>query len=119
MRVRNRNGYFQRAIPPKVGKPELQFMCSARPLIVLYICVKFCENISSIGCHAPYTTNISDGFRFMERTQVMEALTDGRTDTRNFGRYNITPSPLFVAGHRIVLPQTDSSFLTLPGNRKA
>ena len=81
-------------------------MCSARPLIVLYICVKFCENIS-------------DGFRFMERTQVMEALTDGRTDTRNFGRYNITLSPLFVVGHRIVLPQTDSSFLTLPGNRKA
>ena len=27
----------QRAITPKVGKPELRFMCSARYLIVLYI----------------------------------------------------------------------------------
>ena len=31
---------------------------------------------------------------------MMEALTDGRTDTRNFGRYNIISSPLFVAGHK-------------------
>ena len=31
----------------KVGKPELWFMCSAHSLIVLYICVKFCENISN------------------------------------------------------------------------
>ena len=30
---------LQRAITSKVGKPELQFMCSARRLIVLYICV--------------------------------------------------------------------------------
>ena len=30
----------QRAITSKVGKPELQFMCSARCFIVLYICVK-------------------------------------------------------------------------------
>ena len=36
----------QRAITPKVGKPELWFMCSACCLIVLYICVKFNENIS-------------------------------------------------------------------------
>ena len=35
----------QRAITPKVSKPELRFMCSARCLIVLYICVKFHENI--------------------------------------------------------------------------
>ena len=34
----------QRAITPKVGKPELQFMCSAHRLIMLYICVKFLEN---------------------------------------------------------------------------
>ena len=34
----------QRAIIPKVGKPELWFMCSARHLMVLYIqCVKFPE----------------------------------------------------------------------------
>ena len=37
----------QRAITPKVGKPELRFMCSARCLIMLYICVKFHENISN------------------------------------------------------------------------
>ena len=45
----------QSAITPKVGKPELQFMCSARRLMVLNICVKFHENMSS-------------GFKVMERT---------------------------------------------------
>ena len=35
----------QRTIVPKAGKPELQFMCSALCLIVIYICVKFRENI--------------------------------------------------------------------------
>ena len=37
----------------KVGKPGLWFVCSACRLIVLYICVKFEENIS-------------DGIRVME-----------------------------------------------------
>ena len=37
----------QRAITPKVGNPELQFMCSARRLIVFNVCVKFHENMSS------------------------------------------------------------------------
>ena len=46
----------QRAITPKVGKPELRFMCSARRLMVLNICVKFHENMSS-------------SFKLMERTQ--------------------------------------------------
>ena len=36
---------FQRVITKKIGKPELGFMCSAHRLIVLYICVKFRENI--------------------------------------------------------------------------
>ena len=53
----------QRAITPKVCKPESWFMCSARCLIVLYICVKFGEGIS-------------DGIRVMERTLMVEALTD-------------------------------------------
>ena len=35
----------QRAITPK-GKPESRFMCSARPLMVFNICVKFHENVS-------------------------------------------------------------------------
>ena len=48
---------IQRAIIPKVGIPELQFMCSASPLIVLYICVKFHENISN-------------GFQLVEWTRV-------------------------------------------------
>ena len=37
----------QRAITPKVGKPELRFMCSARRLMAFNVCVKFHENISS------------------------------------------------------------------------
>ena len=46
---------IQRAMTPKVGKPELWFMCSAHCLIVLYICVKFGKIIS-------------DYIRVMERT---------------------------------------------------
>ena len=38
----------QREITPKVGKPELRFMCSACRLMVLNICVKFRENMSSV-----------------------------------------------------------------------
>ena len=37
----------QRAITPKVGKPELWFMCSACCFKMFYICVKFCENITN------------------------------------------------------------------------
>ena len=39
----------QRAIhaTPKVCKPELRFICSAHRLMVLYICLKFCENITN------------------------------------------------------------------------
>ena len=48
----------QRAITPKVGKPELRFMFSARRLMVLNICVKFHENMSS-------------GFKAMERTRKL------------------------------------------------
>ena len=47
----------QRAITPKVGKPELRFMCSVLCLMVLYICVKFHENITN-------------GIRVKERTLV-------------------------------------------------
>ena len=48
----------QRAITPKVGKPELRFMCSARCLMVLNFCVKFHENMFS-------------SFKVMERTQKL------------------------------------------------
>ena len=37
----------QRAITPKVEKPELRFMCSARRLMVFNVCVKFHENMLS------------------------------------------------------------------------
>ena len=46
----------QRAITPKVGEPELWFLCSAHRLMVFNICVKFHENMSS-------------GFKVMKRTQ--------------------------------------------------
>ena len=66
-------------------------MCSAHCLIVLYICVKFRENISNC-------------IRVMAQTQMMEAMTegwmDGLMDTQNFKWYNIIPSPLFVVGHK-------------------
>ena len=45
----------RRAITPKVGKPELGFLSSACGLMVLNVCVKFHENMSS-------------GFKGMERT---------------------------------------------------
>ena len=47
----------QRAVTPKVGKPELGFMFSANCLIVLYIYVMFRENISN-------------SFQLTEQTQV-------------------------------------------------
>ena len=49
---------IQRPITPKVGKPELPFMCSACCLMVLNICVKFQANMSS-------------SFKVMERTQKL------------------------------------------------
>ena len=61
----------QRAITLKVSKPELWFMCSACCFKVLYIFVKFCENIS-------------DGIRVMELTRMMETLTVGRMNMLEF-----------------------------------
>ena len=48
----------QRAITPKVGKPELRLMCSVCRLMVFNICVKFHENISS-------------GFKVMEQKRKL------------------------------------------------
>ena len=48
----------QRAITPKVGKPELRFMGSACRLMVFNVCVKFHENMSS-------------GFKVMEGTRKL------------------------------------------------
>ena len=58
---RTRKLLRQRAITPKIGKPELWFLCSARRLMVFNVCVKFHENMSS-------------DFKVMERTRKL--LTD-------------------------------------------
>ena len=50
--------FTRRAIIPKVGKPELRFMCSACRLMVFKVCVKFHEKMSS-------------GFKVMERTRKL------------------------------------------------
>ena len=39
--------HVQSTIINKVCKPELWFLCSTHPIIVLYICMKFHENISN------------------------------------------------------------------------
>ena len=49
---------IQRAITPKIGKPELWFMCSARCFMVFNVCVKIHENMLS-------------GFKVMERTRKL------------------------------------------------
>ena len=59
----------QRAITPKVGKPELRFMHSVHGLIVLYICVKCQENILD---STSYEADMNDG--------STDGWTDGRTD---------------------------------------
>ena len=51
-----KNVNIQRKITPKVGNPELRFLCSACRLFVFNISVKFHENMSS-------------GFKVMERTR--------------------------------------------------
>ena len=37
----------QRAVTPKAGNSELWFLCSAHHIMVIYICIKFQENISN------------------------------------------------------------------------
>ena len=37
----------QRAVTPKAGNLELWFLCSAHNIMVIYICIKFQENISN------------------------------------------------------------------------
>ena len=57
--VHGRNGYVQRAITTKVGKPELLFMCSAYCLIMLYICAKFGEKY--LQQYQSYGVDTNDG----------------------------------------------------------
>ena len=53
----------QWATTPKAGKPELWFLCSTCHLMVLYISVKFHENISN-------------GFQVSKWTQFCDRHTD-------------------------------------------
>ena len=47
----------QRAVTPKAGNSELRFLCCANRIMVIYICIKFQENIS-------------DSFQVTEWTQI-------------------------------------------------
>ena len=70
----------QRAITQKVEKPELQFMCSARCLMVFNVCVRFHENMSS-------------SFKVMEQTRKLLTHTHTHTEKR---RKHYTPMAYFV-----------------------
>ena len=39
--------YVQRAETPKAGKSELQFLCFANCIMVIYICIKFQDDSSN------------------------------------------------------------------------
>ena len=137
---------FKWAITPKVGKPKLRFMFSARFLLVFYVCVKFHENTSNffqltkwtrVHGRNGYVQCLKGNNSKRRQTRVMvhvfcmsfysalhlyevwwkyiwqyqsygvdrndrraDGRTDRPTDTENFRRYNIIPSPLFVAGHK-------------------
>ena len=73
---------FQRGIAPKLHGHELRFLCSARRLMMLYISVKFHENILI-------------SFQVIERTRLRDGRTDRRTDNR--GKNNMSP-PLSGGG---------------------
>ena len=68
-RKQGRNGYLKCSNnnSSKVGKPELRFLSSAHPLIVLYTFVKFHENISI-------------GFQVTEQTQTHNRQMERQTD---------------------------------------
>ena len=68
---------FRRVITPKIHNPELWFLCSARLCMLLYICVKFHENISN-------------SFWVTERTQFCDRQTDRQPGQKQYkgGRHN-------------------------------
>ena len=87
---------IQKAITPKVGKPELRFMCSACCLMVFNICIKYGTDKKIVNTQRAITPkvgkselrfmcsarrlmvfnvcvkfheNVSSGFKVMERTR--------------------------------------------------
>ena len=66
----------QRAITPKVGKPELQFMCSAHCLIMLFIYVKFPDTISDgISYGAAKNDGSTDGGTDVRTHKISDSIT--------------------------------------------
>ena len=53
------NYNVQRALTPKAGNRELWFLCSAHHIMVIYICIKFQENISN-------------SFQITEQTHILQ-----------------------------------------------
>ena len=90
---------FQRAITPNIHNPVLRFLRSARHLMLLYICIKFHENISN-------------GFWVTERTWFCDRQTDGQTDRQmdrrkdDQGKNNMSPNPLTGGRHNHFFPQS-------------
>ena len=62
---------FQRAVTPKIRNPELRFLRSARCVMLLYICVKFHENISN-------------GFGVTEQTRFCDRQIDDQGKNKMF-----------------------------------
>ena len=58
---------FQRGITTKLYRQELWVLCSARRLMMLYISMKFHENILN-------------GFQVIEWTQLSDGQSDAQTD---------------------------------------
>ena len=71
---------FQRGITPKLYRQELRSLCFAGRLMMLYICMKFRENI------------LND-FQVIKRTRLRDGLTDRRTDIRG-KKYFFPPPPV-------------------------
>ena len=66
----------KRAITPKVGKPELQFMSSARSLIVLHICVKSCKYLQWYQRYgADRNDGSADGCTDRQTLKLLEGIT--------------------------------------------
>ena len=84
----------QRAMIPELGNQKLWFMSSACLLMLLYICVKFRENISNgIKLWSGHNVKVTDGR--MDCRQMARW-----TNTKNFRGYNIIPCYFFVSGHK-------------------
>ena len=80
----------QREITQKVQKAELPFLHSARHLMLIDICIKFCEYSLS-------------GFQVIERTRFV---TDRQTDGRP-GKNNMSPDPEGDITSQLSLPLQD------------